>query len=280
VQHHHAHALSCLADNGLEPPALALAWDGSGWGPDGTVWGGEALRVTPGYGYERVARLRTFALPGGEKAVREPRRSALGLLFELEGEELLARDADPLWRLFSARERGVLGTMLRRGLNCPRTSSVGRLFDGLAALCGLHPVAGFEGQAALALECALDPQDEQGAEPYPLPLAADGGSGALAELDWGPLLRAARADLAGGASATLVSARFHAALAVGAVAAARRAGERRVVLTGGCFQNRALTEGCVRALRAAGFEAYWHRHVPPNDGGLALGQIVAALHGG
>lgn len=279
VQHHHAHALSCLADNGLEPPVLALAWDGSGWGPDGTVWGGEALRVRPDYGYERVARLRTFPLPGGEQAVREPRRSALGLLFELEGEALLARDEDPLWRLFSPRERNVLGTMLRRGLNCPRTSSVGRLFDGLAALSGLYPVAGFEGQAALALECALDPQDERRAEPYPLPLRespAHSSTTAL-QLDWGPLLRAARAELADGVAVGPVSARFHAALAAGAVAAADLARERRVLLTGGCFQNRALTEGCVRRLRAAGFEAYWHRRVPPNDGGLALGQIVAAL---
>ncbi len=273
VQHHHAHALSCLADNGLEPPSLALAWDGSGWGTDGTVWGGEALRVTPDWGYERVARLRPFPLPGGEAAVREPRRSALGLLFELEGEELLARDDDPLWLLFSAREREVLGAMLRRGLNCPRTSSVGRLFDGLAALCGLYPLAGFEGQAAMALEGALDPAAGL-AEPYPLPLRPDGP---LAELDWGPLLQAARTDLAGGVPVARISARFHAALAAGAAAMAARAGESRVLLSGGCFQNRALTESCLRALRAAGFEGYWHRQVPPNDGGLALGQIVAAL---
>lgn len=273
VQHHHAHALACLADNGLEPPALALTWDGSGWGPDGTVWGGEALRVRPDGGYERVARLRPFPLPGGEAAVREPRRSALGLLFALEGPGLLERDADPLWRLFRPREREVLGRMLQRGLNCPRTSSVGRLFDGLAALCGLYPVAGFEGQAAMALEGALDPEAEAAA-PYPLPLLQEGQP---AELDWGPLLQAARVDLAGATPVPVVSARFHAALAAGAVAMAARAGEGRVLLSGGCFQNRALTEGCLQVLRAAGFEAYWHRQVPPNDGGLALGQVWAAL---
>jgi hydrogenase maturation protein HypF len=163
--------------------------------------------------------------------------------------------------------------MLRRGLNCPRTSSVGRLFDGLAALCGLYPLAGFEGQAAMALEGALDPGAGP-AEPYPLPLRLDG---ALPELDWGPLLQAARADLAAGVPVARISARFHAALAAGAAAMAGRAGESRVLLSGGCFQNRALTEGCLQALRAAGFEAYWHRQVPPNDGGLALGQAWAAL---
>ena len=148
VQHHHAHVAACMAEHGLQGPVLGFSWDGTGYGPDGTVWGGEVL-LCDGAEFQRVAHLRTFALPGGDAAVREPRRSALGLLFEMFGRgrggicRRLVRARAELRRLLS---------MLDRQVNSPRTSSMGRLFDAVAALCGLPPVISFEGQAAMALE--------------------------------------------------------------------------------------------------------------------------------
>lgn len=269
VQHHHAHALSCLADNGVGPPALGVTWDGSGWGGDGTVWGGEFLRVAPG-GSTRFAHLRSFALPGGEAAAHEPRRSALGVLFELAGAEALGWTDLPPVAAFTPNERRVLARALERRLSAPRTTSAGRLFDAAAALAGLRQTTTFEGQAAMELENAADGCAATG---YPFPLVdADGGL----IVDWGPAVRALIADLRASAAVTLVSARFHQGLVDAIVAVAERAGEPRVALSGGCFQNRVLLSGAVRALRAAGFEALWHQRVPTNDGGLALGQAAAA----
>jgi hydrogenase maturation protein HypF len=267
VQHHYAHALSCLADNGLRPPALAVTWDGSGYGEDGTLWGGELLRLRND-GFERFACLRPFSLPGGERAVREPRRSALGLLHELGDARV---DLPPtLESAFSAGERRVLEAMLARRVQSPRTTSAGRLFDGVAALVGLLPVAQYEGHAAAALERALAGQ--RGDEDYPFALA----EGAPLVIDWQPLLRAIVADVRRGAVVGRIALRFHNTLVEMLVAAAARAGERVVLLTGGCFQNLYLLERGIARLRAEGFEPAWHHAVPPNDGGLAVGQLLAA----
>ena len=269
VQHHYAHALSCLADNGLEPPALAVTWDGSGYGDDGTLWGGEFLRIGRA-GFERVAHLRGFALPGGEQALREPRRAALGVLHEL-GDATPVAVPPALERSFSTTERGVLQSMLERGIHCPRTSSAGRLFDAVAALVGLLRVARFEGQAAMALEFALD--GSRGEDGYPFALAE--GPEPLV-LDWEPAIRGILVDLRAGLPAGPISLRFHNTLVEMIVAVARRVGERRVLLTGGCFQNLYLAERTIERLRAAGFEPYWHQRIPPNDGGIAVGQLLAA----
>jgi hydrogenase maturation protein HypF len=163
VQHHEAHALACMAENELTPPVLAVSWDGTGYGLDESVWGGEFLRVTEG-AVERVAHLRTFRLPGGEAAVREPRRCALGLLWDVFGEKASAPG-------FSAPERAVLDGMLRRGVNSPVTSSAGRLFDAVASLCDLRQVTRFEGQAAMELEFAATAGRID--EPYPVALSGE-----------------------------------------------------------------------------------------------------------
>jgi hydrogenase maturation protein HypF len=269
VQHHYAHVLSCLADNGLEAPALGVAWDGSGWGTDGTVWGGEFLRATPA-GFERTAHFRTFPLPGGEAAVREPRRAALGLLHAFAGAQALTWERFAPIADFAPAQRGVLGKMLDRGLSSPLTSSVGRLFDAVASLAGLRQKTSFEGQAAMELEYAA----ERGCgAPYPFPLVV---ADAEAVVDWEPMLRELLADLRRLTSIADISARFHDGLVEAIVAVARYAGEPRVALTGGCFQNRLLLTRAIRRLRAEGFEPFWHQRVPPNDGGLALGQIAAA----
>ncbi|WP_375772540.1 carbamoyltransferase HypF [Archangium gephyra] len=264
VQHHHAHVAACMAEHGLSGPVLGLAWDGAGLGTDGTLWGGEAL-VVEGAGFRRVAHLRPFSLPGGERALREPRRAALGLLHEVEG----AGAAAHLRETFAAQEARVLVTMLERGLQSPRTTSMGRLFDAVAALSGLRARAGFEGQAAMALEYAAGDGE---AEPYPLPLR----EGVPAVADWEPLVRALLSDRERGVPPPLMAARFHTALAVLAESIAVRVGLPRVVLSGGCFQNLRLLRDVQTRLRARGFEVFSPRQYPPNDGGLSLGQVAVA----
>jgi hydrogenase maturation protein HypF len=270
VQHHYAHILACMAENGLEAPLLGVAWDGTGYGPDGTVWGGEFLLVREG-GWERVAHLRQFALPGGELAVREPRRAALSLCHEIDGAEAFEPERARICQAFSPLELRVLRSMLERGLNAPRTSSAGRLFDGVAALLGLRSVAQFEGQAAMELEWAVGPAITDSAYPFRLV-----GARAPLVIDWELALRALLADLARGAPRELIAARFHNTLVEAIVAVAEQVGMEAVALSGGCFQNLYLLERSVSRLRQAGFQVYWHRQVPPNDGGIALGQLVAA----
>ena len=264
VQHHHAHVAACVAEHGLTGPVLGLAWDGAGLGADGVLWGGEAL-VVDGAGFRRVAHLRPFRLPGGERAMREPRRSALGVAYEVFGQD--APDVVPV--AFGSGERRVLVAMLARGVNAPWTTSVGRLFDAVAGLTGIRGVAGFEGQAAMEVEYAADAVV---ASPYPLPL----GPGEPAVVDWEPLVRTLLDDRAGGAPVNVMAARFHAALAELAVAVAVRTGLPRIVLSGGCFQNARLAAGVRDRLEANGFEVRSPHRYPPNDGGLSLGQAVIA----
>jgi hydrogenase maturation protein HypF len=287
VQHHYAHVLACMAENHLDGQLLGVCWDGTGYGLDQTVWGGEFLRITAS-SFERVAHFRTFGLPGAEKAIREPRRAALGLLYELFGDALFSMKRLALLNAFSAVELAVLRTMFQRRIQVPRTSSVGRCFDAVAALAGFQPVTQFEGQAAMDLEFALDGMETE--ERYDLEIrepralvaaretAADGSDLAPAPLvlDWARLVRAVLEDLDCGRGKALIAAKFHNALVEALVAVARRIGEERVVLTGGCLQNKYLTERAVRRLRAEHFHPYWHRQVPANDGGIALGQILAA----
>ncbi|MBN1586378.1 MAG: carbamoyltransferase HypF [Candidatus Omnitrophica bacterium] len=271
VQHHVAHVLSCMAENELEGPVLGVAWDGTGLGDDGTIWGGEFLRAESGGCYERVAHLRQFLLPGGEAAVREPRRSALGLLYEMFGEELVRKREPAPLREFSEAELKTLVSALKSGVNTPRTSSAGRLFDAVSALLGIRQVHAFEGQAAMELEFAAAGAKAAGSYPFPLGPASQG---APAVLDWGPALDLILRDVDNGKAFGSVARAFHEGLAQGIVSVAQFCGLGKVVLTGGCFQNRLLTELSVEALRKAGFKPYWHQRVPPNDGGLALGQIT------
>jgi hydrogenase maturation protein HypF len=278
VQHHIAHVLSCMAENELEPPLLGVSWDGTGYGLDGTVWGGEFFLVTE-TSCERVAHLRQFRLPGGDRAVKEPRRTALGLLYEMFGEAAVAMADIAAVQAFSPAELGLLSTMLARTLNSPLTSSVGRLFDAIASLAGLRQQVRFEGHAAMELEFALE--GIATAEAYDIPIRCGHESRITnhesLQLDWSPLVEALLADLKRHLPLAQISARFHNALAEAIVAVAKRVGQQRVVLSGGCFQNRYLTERSVQRLREAGFRPYWHQRVPPNDGGISLGQVVAAL---
>ncbi len=231
----------------------------------------------------RVAHLRPFPLPGGDKAVKEPRRTALGLLHEISGDKAFKQKKLATIAAFSAVQLVTLKTMLAKKLNSPMTSSVGRLFDAVASLTNLRQQTRFEGQAAMELEFALDDVDID--ETYSLPLVTrlpGRSSGAKAGhpsfiLDWSPMIEAILSDVQKGVAAGKISAKFHHALAEAVVTVAKRTGEPRVVLSGGCFQNRCLTERIVTRLREEKFSPYWHQRVPPNDGGIALGQVVAAL---
>lgn len=283
VQHHHAHVAACMAEHGLDGCVLGVAWDGSGYGPDGTIWGGEFL--VAGYDdFRRMAHLLPFRLPGGEQAVREPRRAALSLLWETFGDAASRLDLPPLRSLGASLD--ALAGMLVRGVSAPVTTSLGRLFDAVASLTDCCQVASFEGQAAMALQYAA----EQGAstesslgetdeEAYPIPLRRHETSGvepARWVADWRPLVRAVVEDVTRRTGPACIGYRFHVALAdlIGRLAEA--AAVPRVVLTGGCFQNGLLERLARRRLERAGFIVYTHRLVPPNDGGLALGQAVVA----
>jgi hydrogenase maturation protein HypF len=276
VQHHYAHVLACMAENRMCAPVLGVSWDGTGFGTDRTVWGGEWLLVDE-KSFTRAAHLDTFRLPGGEKAVKEPRRSALGILYAVYGEGAFdMTDLAPL-ESFSILERDVLRQALAHELNAPVTSSMGRLFDAVAALVGLQQFSSYEGQAAMALEFALDGTNNDESYPFVMiDLTSDeGASGRI--IDWKPMIRELLNDVRQKVQTGIISAKFHNTLAETIVAVAQSVGTEQVALSGGCFQNKALLERAVDRLRGAGFRPYWPRLVPPNDGGIALGQIVAAL---
>ncbi len=247
VQHHYAHALSCMAENELQPPVLGISWDGSGYGPDGTVWGGEFLRITSA-GYERVAHLRTFALPGGEKAVKEPRRVALSLLRETYGPDLSECGGVATLRAFTPEELRLLQEMMERGVRCPRTSSAGRLFDAVASIVELRQLCRFEGQAAMELEFLTRNVQADGA--YPFTLVSEGAS---LSLDWAPAIRAIVEDVRHEVRTAVVATKFHNTLVEMMVKVAQAAGEDKITLSGGCFQNRYLTETAIKRLREEGF---------------------------
>jgi hydrogenase maturation protein HypF len=273
VQHHAAHVYACMAENGLTGPVLGVSWDGTGYGLDGTVWGGEFLRVDGGR-FSRAAHLRTFRLPGGDRAAREPRRSAVGLLYELFGARLSSQANLPTLAACKDEELRVWLSMLEKGVNAPVTSSAGRLFDAVASIAGVRQVSNHEGQAAMELEFAIGRVAV--GDSYSFNLLPSDISHESMVVDWEPAVYDILADVEMGTPVALIAARFHNTLAEMVVAVAESVGERQVALTGGCFQNAYLAERTIGRLRDAGFQPYWHQRIPPNDGGIALGQIVGA----
>lgn len=271
VQHHHAHVAACMTEHGRAERVLAVAFDGTGYGPDGTLWGGELL-LADLRGFHRLAHLRPLPLAGGEAAIREPWRIALACLQDA-GEE------DDLLHRVDERRRRAVGRLLQAGLATVTATGAGRWFDAVAALCGLgqgnSDAISYEGQAAAELEALAAGQPAE-VEPYAHSL----GNGRALEIDLRPAIRGIARDLRAGASPALVSARFHETLARAAADAcviARDGGAPAVVaLTGGCFQNRRLLARATDLLEARRFEVLSHRKVPPNDGGLSLGQAAVA----
>jgi hydrogenase maturation protein HypF len=256
-----------MAENNIQSPVLGISWDGTGYGLDETVWGGEFLLITE-TSFERAAHLRQFRLPGGDTAVKEPRRSAMGVLYEIFGQSLFERlDLMPV-QAFSPQELSLIINMLDKGLNAPITSSAGRLFDAVAAIIGLRQKVRFEGQAPMELEFAIG--DNTSDEHYPFELRDK-------IVDWELSIRAILVDMLNGANVSDIAIKFHNTLVETIIAVAKSVNEKQVALSGGCFQNKYLTERAIARLREEGFTPYWHRLVPPNDNGIALGQIMAAL---
>lgn len=308
IFHHRAHALAAVCDTRAELPALAVTWDGGGYGEDGTIWGGEMLLVTSLTKVQRLVRLRPFRLPGGEAAVREPRRAALGLMYALRGEALWSAPPPALRALFSDPEWALWRVALPRAVNAPLCSSIGRLFDAVAALLGLRSRVTFDGQAAMELEAAAAAAPP--VLPWPLPLQTaetpwcldpaplidalledpvlttmtPGTAAAALE----PELTAAASPVAAALNPEMTAAiiptpavaaaarRFHLALAESIAEVAQRTGLTRVLLGGGVFQNALLTEATIAAVQRRGAAVLWPQEVPPNDGGLAVGQVLAA----
>lgn len=268
VQHHYAHILACMAEHALEPPLLGIAWDGTGLGDDNTLWGGEFLRIHD-KGFERLAHLRPFSLPGGSKAIQEPRRAALGLLYEMYAER--AFDLNLLD--FSASELQLLRSVLAKQINCPRTSSAGRLFDAVASLLGICQVNQYEGQAAMALERYA--ARGEGDEVYAFEISAT----VPLQIDWQSTIEQLLTDIPL-YSAEFIAKKFHNTLVEMMLIVAQRSGEQNIVLSGGCFQNACLIEKTLVCLTAAGFTVFRHEKTPPNDGGLALGQLYAIKYNG
>lgn len=266
VQHHHAHVAACMAEHGRAGPAIGVAFDGTGYGDDATLWGGEILAVDLRSVW-RVGHLRPIALPGGEAAIRQPWRLAAAALLDA-GEDL-----DLLARIDAHLLSGVK-TIWERRLATPPSTGAGRWFDAVAALCGVCDEASYEGQAAIELEARA----EGAADTYEVDVVQP--TDAPFQLDLRPTIRAIAADLRAGAQIGRVAAGFHEAMARAVLAGCRVARAEvpagPVVLTGGCFQNARLLERAVELLERDGFEVLSHRLVPPNDGGISLGQAVVA----
>ncbi len=273
VQHHHAHIVSSMVEHGLQGPVLGVAWDGAGYGPDGTLWGGEFLRCDYS-GFERIAHLQPFRLPGGETCMREPRRVAFSLLYEVFGEETLDLDCPPLHSLGASLAKS-LATLMDKQVHCPSTTSMGRLFDGISSLLGLCQISTFEGEAAMALEfeghkgqmgkdCSLETL-------WPLSNTHDEHSALT--IDWRPYIKQlVRQHHRNSAEET--ARQFHQHLTDIIIAIAEKVESTHIVLSGGVFQNVLLTSLAVAKLQTHGFSVYTSHKAPPNDGGLALGQAM------
>jgi hydrogenase maturation protein HypF len=279
VQHHYAHIASCMAENQLEGELLGVSWDGTGYGLDKTIWGGEFLLTTE-TSFERIATFRSFRLLGGEKAIKEPRRIALGMLYEIYGNNVFDRyDLFPL-QTFTRVELDVLKQMFMKNINVPRTTSAGRIFDAVASLIGLRQSVNYEGQAAMELEFLTAGIDTNASYSFSLEerkQETDNNQHFIIIIDWSSLINEILADVHQSLQPPMIAAKFHNTLVEIIVAVAKKSQQHRVVLSGGCFQNKYLTEHTVNRLREEGFRPYWHQRVPPNDGGIALGQIYAAL---
>ncbi|HIJ82040.1 MAG TPA: carbamoyltransferase HypF, partial [Desulfuromonadales bacterium] len=274
IQHHHAHLASCMAENGLDGEVLGIIFDGTGYGSDGAIWGGEFL--IGGYdGFRRAGHFRPVRLPGGDVAVREPWRMALSFLHQALGDQAFTIN-HPVAGYLTETERDIFATMLLKGINAPYTTSCGRLFDAVTALLNIRHTVSYDGQAAMELEaCAEMEAREDGLYPFEIT-----HTNSALQLDFIPLFPKILADITTGVSSVIIARRFHATLAQGSAQTcmriARETGCDRIVLSGGVFQNRLLTDMLYTDLTKSGLRVFTHRLVPPNDGGIALGQAAIA----
>jgi hydrogenase maturation protein HypF len=271
VQHHHAHIVSCMAEHKLEGTVLGLSFDGTGYGTDGTVWGGEILIVRE-HDFERAGHLAYVPMPGSTAAIKEPWRMAVSYLLGAYGNDFRNLNL-PAMAAIENEKLTIISEMISKGINAPLTSSLGRLFDGVAAICGIHQRVNFEGQAAMALEMAATGDSDS---VYEYEWKADGAYRILTE----PIIRGVVDDVACAIPVGEISSRFHRTLICLftdlCVVIGKERELDRVVLSGGVFQNSILLTGLTRALEERNFQVFSHRQVPTNDGGISLGQAVVA----
>ena len=274
VQHHHAHLASVLADRGITGPAIGIIWDGSGYGEDGAIWGGEFLIGTT-ESFERGAHLEYIPLPGGEKAIEEPWRMAVGYLHQLQGDGFLELPIAVVKKM--NRERiGLLLSMIEKGINSPSTSSMGRLFAAVSALIGTGWINHHPAEAAIALEQAAERAGGY-ANPYPFRLNR---SRKPYQIELNPLFSALISDITAGIGVEVLASRFHATvIAIGsevALVLAEETGLRKVVLSGGVFMNRIIRDGLAESLRALGLKPILPDNISIGDENIAIGQAAVA----
>jgi hydrogenase maturation protein HypF len=271
VQHHFAHVAACMAENRLDEPVIGLAFDGTGYGGDGTIWGGEIL-VADLAGYRRVAHFEPVPMPGSAAAIKAPIRMALAYLHHVYGSELWGLGL-PAINAIDRRQADVIVKMCHQRINAPLTSSLGRLFDGVAALVGLRQTVAFEGQAAMELEMMADDQNQ---ERY----GFQWHTGEVKQISLAPIINGMVEDIRIGMPAFIIGRKFHNTIIEGCadlcVAIHKDTRIDKVALSGGCFQNRLLLEGLIAALKRRGLDVFSHRLVPANDGGISLGQAAIA----
>lgn len=264
IQHHIAHVASCRLENQVDGDALGVSWDGTGYGNDATVWGGEFF-LSSNNSTKHIAQFRKFKLPGGEKAIQEPKRSLAGLLYQINSFDKMF-----LRKSFSSKDLAVLSSMLGNNYNSPNTSSVGRLFDAVSALLELCSISEFEGHAAMMLEFAAD-SNERGFYDFYL------NKSAILIIDWEPMIGEIIKEKMNKIEPSIVSAKFHNTLALMVVKVAEHFNLKKVILSGGCFQNVCLLEKTINLLKRNNKKVYWHQRIPTNDGGISLGQIAQYL---
>ena len=269
VQHHFAHIASCRLENQIAGEALGVSWDGTGYGLDKTIWGGEFFYSNDS-DYKHAAQFRKFMLPGGESAIREPRRTACGVLYEIYNDDFFNNAPISFRNNFSKIDVTIIQKLLSRKINSPYTSSVGRLFDAVSSLLNICNISNYEGQAAMLLEFTAD---ENAHGEYPFSISEK----EILIIDWQPMIENIITEINNNISTSIISARFHNTLAKIILHVANKLKFKKVILSGGCFQNAYLTEKTIRLLGANDFEVYWHQRIPPNDGGISVGQIAAYL---
>jgi hydrogenase maturation protein HypF len=274
VQHHHAHIASCMADNGIETPVIGVAFDGTGYGTDGKIWGGEFL-VADYRNFKRMAHFEYLPLPGGEAAVKNPCRITAGYLLSLMGDDVHKQDL-PFRKYMTDEQTRIIAEQVKKDINSPLTSSCGRLFDAVSALLGIRGEASYEAQAAIEMEMlCFDEPDEWGVYPY----RYDNEEGRRI-IRLGDLFEAILADLHNSVSEATIAVKFHntisAIISELCQVISGDTGIEDIALSGGVFQNRLLLRKTVGMLKEFGFRVLTHRQVPTNDGGISLGQAVIA----
>jgi len=269
VQHHYAHIAACRLENQFEGEALGVSWDGTGLGKDNSIWGSEFFHSTPD-SYKHIAQLKKFKLPGGDSASREPKRISVSLFHSIYGSDFIEKYIPYFPNLYNKKELVLLKNMLEKNINCAETTSMGRLFDGVSSMLELNQVQNFEGQAAMKLEFIADPNEM---DFYNFEFIDED----LIVIDWHKMIKQILIDIKNRVSKSIISAKFHNSLSEIVRIIALENNYTNVILSGGCFQNKYLTERIINKLDQNNINVIRHQRIPPNDGGLSLGQIAAYL---